>query len=111
MENKTIQIIDKVCKLDTDVEAMVLLTFCEAVMKLYYNIDDDVELESCLEKYLKRERLKDSILLQYCGFSSDDDTVGEIFDEYYTSNSPDRMHTLKKQLIECAIEFEQYEKD
>lgn len=108
MKQETIEIINNISKLDTDVQAIVLLRINETITWLYNKIDDDVELEEWLGKVMIRNESTDDLrnMVTYCGFTRGDDVADEYFDEYYESEESNRMDILKKQLIEWAIESE-----
>jgi hypothetical protein len=113
MEMKTVQIINNICQLDMDIQAIVLLKLNETISWLYDNIEDDRELEECLKRLVRKE---ESIsysrgILCYCGFSEEEDTAREYINKYNLSNEANRMDTLKKQLIEWAIKVEEFEKE
>ncbi len=107
MEQKTAEMINNICKLDSEVLPVVLLKHYETIAWLSSRFaDDDRELEHCLESLgLNRVEYKEKLML-YMGFEPDDDMAGDFIYDYCFSEGENRMGLLKKQLIEWAIKLE-----
>ncbi|MGG3926876.1 hypothetical protein ABET51_12835 [Metabacillus fastidiosus] len=106
MEQKTAEIINKICKLDSEVLPIVLMKHYEIKAWLYDKFDDVGDLERSLEELgLNKVNYREKLLL-YCGFPPDDEIADDFIYDYCFSEGTDRMDVLKKQLIEWAIETE-----
>lgn len=109
MEMKTIEIINKVAKIDSELLPRILLGFYESTFSLYCSIEEEKETE--WENIIRELGLKDSNffvkqLLEYLGFPKDDEIADGYITDYVDSSELNRMEILKKELIEWAIEME-----
>jgi hypothetical protein len=108
MEMKTIKQIEKICKADTDFIATILLEFSKALSNVYEKFEEDSELVGCMEKLgVSGVYNFSSMILEYWGFKSTDDAIGDIIDAYLDSNDENRMDNLKKGLIEIILETDE----
>jgi hypothetical protein len=108
VDMETIKQVEKICKLDIDKTALVMLEFSEAYSKIINRFSEDsYEVEKYIEK-LGVSGVFDfgSKILEYLGFKNTDDAVGDIIETYLDSNCENRMDTLKKELIEIILETE-----
>lgn len=111
MEMTTTKIIDRIAKIDSELLPRMLLTFYDASFGLYCDIGDGMEGE--WESTISKLGLKDSHffveqLLTYLGFPEDDEIADGYITDYVGSEETNRMGILKKELIEWAIESENY---
>lgn len=113
MENKTIEIINNISKIDSETLPIMLLGFYDATYGLYrsFSFDNDSEWDSVIEELdLKDIDFFIKRLLEYLGFLLDDEIADDIITDYTSSTEGNRMFVLKKRLIEWAIELEEIEK-
>lgn len=109
MEMKTMEVINKIAKIDSDLLPRVLLRFYEATFSLYCSIEGETETE--WESIMSELGLKDSEffveqLLEYLGFPKGDEIADGYITDYIDSTELNRIEILKKELIEWAIESE-----
>lgn len=108
LEMKTVETINKISRIDTELLPKMLLRFYEATFSLYCSIDCDEERE--WNVLLNGLNLKDSTffinrLLEHLGFPENDEIADGYISNYVDSTEPNRMNILKKELIEWAIEI------
>lgn len=106
MEQKTVEIINNICKLDSEVLPVVLLKHYETIVWLYRRFGNQEELEECFESLRLSKFTEVKELLLYLGFSSEDKIADDIICNYFSLEDENRMGVLKKQLIEWAIKLE-----
>lgn len=109
VEMKTVEIINNIAKIDSEVLPRMLLRFYEATFSFYCDIEDCSEAE--WENILNELGMKDSDffikrLLEHLGFPKNDEIADGYITDYIDSTEPNRMDLLKKELIEWAIESE-----
>ena len=111
MEQKTAEMINNICKLDSEVLPIVLLKHYETIAWLYHRFaDDDGELEHCLESLNLNTVIYEIELKVYMGFETDDEIAGGFIHDYCFSEDEKRLDILKKNLFEWAIELEDAKK-
>lgn len=109
MELKTVEIINKICRLDSEVLPTVLLKQYETIVWLYSRFDNQEELNECLKSLGLIKFVDVNELLLYLGFSNEDKIASDIICNYFSLEDENRMGILKKQLIEWAIKLEDAE--
>lgn len=112
MEMKTVEIINRITRLDSEVLPLVLLKVNDAICWLHHHFNDSEEIENCLENLGLWDKSKSYTkgILDYCGFLPNDETADDYIFDYFWSKDANRLEILKKQLIEWAIELEALEK-
>ncbi|WP_163971819.1 hypothetical protein [Oceanobacillus halotolerans] len=114
MDIKTIEKLNNISNMDSELLPRMLLQFYNASFNLYCALPDGTERE--WEEILDELDLKDSTffikrLLDYLGFSRDDEVTEDIITDYCVDADGDKdINALKKELIERALKLEEIDR-
>jgi hypothetical protein len=105
METEVIKQIEKICKADVDINAIILMEFTAAYSRVLDKFEENDDLIQKIHDLEIGGVFKFSTkLLEYWGFETTDDVVGDIIYECIDSTALDKMDIMKKELLEIILE-------
>ncbi|MBK5444176.1 MULTISPECIES: hypothetical protein [unclassified Peribacillus] len=109
MEIKTINRIERISKIDSEILPLTLLKIYETLTTLYDRFGDSAEIDylNHLEDLgINSIEMFSEKLLSYCEFETNDEPAQDLIYDYCFSKEENRLDLLKQRMIELAIEFD-----